>query len=458
MKFEPHDYQVTAYNRILETKRIGLFLEMGLGKTVVTLSAINTLMYEWIEVSRVLVIAPKRVAEDTWSRESQKWDHLQHLTISKILGTEEQRINSMSAEADIYVVNRENVKWLVDRCRKARHWPYDMVVIDELSSFKSNQSQRFKALRTVMPLVKRVVGLTGTPTPNGYMDLWSEIYLLDAGQRLGKTIGEYRERYFRPGMHNGYTVYNWILREGQDKVIQEKIEDICVSMKAEDYLTMPERIDNRIEVVLSGKEFETYKKLEKEKILEITEDSAIVAPSAAAIANKLLQLANGSVYDNAGNVVKIHERKLDALEEILDCNQEPVLVFYNFKHDLDALLERFKVLNPRILDTGKDIEDWNAGNIRLLLAHPASVGHGLNIQAGGHIIVWYGLTWSLELYQQANARLYRQGQKNAVIIHHLITKGSIDEDVMKVLAGKGDMQEALMEAINERRKQDGVKG
>ena len=415
-------------------------------------------MYEWFEVSRVLVIAPKRVAEDTWSRESEKWDHLQHLTISKILGSEKQRIDGMNADADIYVINRENVKWLVDRCRKARNWPYDMVVIDELSSFKSNQSQRFKALRTVMPLVKRVVGLTGTPTPNGYMDLWSEIYLLDAGQRLGKTIGEYRERYFRPGMHNGYTVFNWILRNGQDKVIQKKIEDICVSMKAEDYLTMPERIDNRIDVTLSQTEMNTYKQLEKEKILEISEDSAVVAPSAAAIANKLLQLANGAVYDNNGNVIRIHEKKLDALEEILDCNQEPVLVFYNFKHDLEAVQERFRDMHPRILDNGKDIAEWNEGKIRLLLAHPASVGHGLNIQAGGHIIVWYGLTWSLELYQQANARLYRQGQKNAVIIHHLITKGSIDEDVMKVLVGKGDMQAALMEAINERRKQDGVKG
>lgn len=453
MKYIPHNYQKTAYDRILETKRIGLFLEMGLGKTVVTLTAIDTLMYEWFEVSRVLVIAPKRVAEDTWGRESEKWDHLRHLTISKILGDRKQREYGRKADADIYVINRENVKWLVDACRKERHWPYDMVVIDELSSFKSNQSQRFKALRTVMPLVKRVVGLTGTPTPNGYMDLWPEIYLLDAGQRLERTIGAYREKYFVPGMRNGYTVFNWNLREGADRIIQKKIEDICVSMKAEDYLAMPERIDNRVEVTLSPAELRTYRQLEKEKILEISEDSAVVAPSAAAIANKLLQLANGSVYDNAGRIIHIHERKLDALEEILDCNQEPVLVFYNFKHDLEALKERFKELHPRILDTGRDIEEWNEGNIRLLLAHPASVGHGLNIQAGGHIIVWYGLTWSLELYQQANARLYRQGQKHAVIIHHLITKGSIDEDVMRVLAGKGDMQSALMEAINERRRQ-----
>ncbi len=412
-------------------------------------------MYEWFEIARVLVIAPKRVAEDTWSRESEKWDHLNHLTISKILGDEKHRLEGMTAEADIYVINRENVKWLVDKCREKKHWPYDMVVIDELSSFKSNQSQRFKALRTVMPLVKRVVGLTGTPTPNGYMDLWSEIYLLDGGQRLGKTIGGYRERYFNPGMRNGYTVFNWILKDGADSAIQKKIEDICVSMKAADYLSMPERIDNRVEVMMSQAELKVYRQLEKEKILELSEDNVVVAPTAAAIANKLLQLANGCVYDNSGQIVRIHERKLDALEEILDCNQEPVLVFYNFKHDLEALQERFKELHPRILDNSRDIEEWNDGRIRLLLAHPASVGHGLNIQAGGHIIVWYGLTWSLELYQQANARLYRQGQRHAVIIHHLITRGSIDEDVMKVLAGKGDMQAALMEAINERRKQSG---
>lgn len=398
------------------------------------------------------MIAPKRVAEDTWSRETEKWDHLKHLKISKILGAQQQRADGMEADADIYVVNRENVKWLVDRCRQKRHWPYDMVVIDELSSFKSNQSQRFKALKTVMPLVKRVVGLTGTPTPNGYMDLWSEIYLLDAGQRLGKTIGGYRERYFDPGKRNGHTVFNWNLKTGADKTIQEKISDICVSMKAEDYLQMPERIDNIVQVKLSEPELKKYKQMEKEKILELGDEIIVGAPSAAAVANKLLQMANGAVYGNSQEVIRIHERKLEALEEILDCNQEPVLVFYNFRHDLEALQERFRELKPRVLDDSKDIADWNDGKISLLLAHPASVGHGLNIQTGGHIIVWYGLTWSLELYQQANARLYRQGQKHAVIIHHLIAKGTIDEAVMKALAGKDDMQAALMAAINERRR------
>lgn len=451
MKYSPHDYQVTAYERIIDTKRVGLFLEMGLGKTVVTLTAINELMYNTFEISKVLVIAPLRVAEDTWSRESQKWDHLKHLKISKILGSREKRQNAISEDADIYIVNRENVKWLCDEL--GRNWPFDMVVIDELSSFKSIQSQRFKALRRVMPLVSRVVGLTGTPTPNGYMDLWSEIYLLDRGQRLEKTIGAYRERYFIPGMRNGYTVYSWILKSGMDRVIQEKISDICVSMKAEDYLKMPERIDNVVEVRLGDQEMSKYYQMEKKQILEI-EDRDVVALTAAAVGNKLLQLANGRVYDDEKRVIRIHNQKILALEEILDCNQEPVLVFYNFKHDLEALSEAFP--EHRILDTPKDIEDWNDGKIRLLFAHPASVGHGLNIQAGGHIIVWYGLTWSLELYEQANARLYRQGQKNAVIIHHLIAKGTIDEQVMKVIKEKGSLQDELMRAVNDRRRKYGA--
>ena len=442
MQYQPHDYQVTAYNKILDTPRVGLFLEMGLGKTVVTLTAINELMYNRFEITRVLVIAPKRVAEDTWSRECNVWDHLKNLKISKILGDTKTRLKAIEQDADIYIINRENVKWLVDNTK----WQYDMVVIDELSSFKSRQSQRFKALRKVMPLVDRVVGLTGTPTPNGYMDLWSQIYLLDRGKRLEKTIGAYRERYFLPGMRNGYTVFNWVLRPGMDRVIQERISDICVSMKAEDYLKMPARIDNVIEVTLSDREMKLYKQLEKESILE-AED--IVALSAATLGNKLLQLANGCVYDTNRNVIKIHDKKLEALSEIIDCNNEPVLVFYNFKHDLEALQKAFP--ESRILDTTQDISDWNEGKIRLLLAHPASVGHGLNIQAGGHIIVWYGLTWSLELYEQANARLYRQGQKNAVIIHHLVAKGTIDESVMKALSAKGNLQAELMRSINERR-------
>lgn len=454
MKYVPHDYQKTAYQKIISIKRVGLFLQMGLGKTVVTLTAINDLMYDSFEIDRVLVIAPKRVAEDTWSREASKWDHLKHLTISKILGNEKERVSGLEAEADIYVVNRENVKWLVDRCRKGRKWPFDMVVIDELSSFKSNQSQRFKALKIVMPLVKRVVGLTGTPAPNGYMDLWSQIYLLDSGTRLGKTIGGYRERYFTPGMRNGYTVYNWNLKPGADRVIQEKISDICMSMSAEDYLDMPERIDNFVTVKMSEKERKLYQRVEKEKMIELDSDVYVGSGSAAGLANKLLQMANGFTYLDGGKALLIHERKLEALEEIFECNQEPVLVFYSFKEDLKMIREKFP--DSRVLDTVEDIRDWNDGKIRLLLAHPASVGHGLNIQDGGHIIVWYGLNWSLELYQQANARLYRQGQQHTVIIHHLVTEGTMDEDVMRAIEDKDLRQERLMESIKARRERYGI--
>ncbi len=452
MQYIPHDYQITAYNRILETPKIGLFMEMGLGKTVVTLTAIEELMYNRIEIFRVLVVAPKKVAEDTWSRESQKWDHLRHLTISKILGDKKHRLEALEAEADIYIIGRDNVKWLVDECRKRRRWKFDTVVIDELSSFKNNQSQRFKAMRSVMPLVSRMIGLTGTPAPNGYMDLWSQLYLLDKGERLGKTIGAYREQYFMAGMRNGYTVFNWNLRKGADKIIQDKIRDICVSMKAEDYLKLPERIDNVIHVRLSEQEKALYDRMEKEQILLMDDDTTVVGLSAAAVGNKLLQIANGMVYGTDGQAIHIHDQKLEALEEILDCNpHDPVLVFYNFQHDLTAIQEKFKALQPRTLKTTQDIADWNDGKIRLLMAHPASVGYGLNIQDGGHIIVWYGLTWNLELYAQANARLHRQGQQRSVIINHLVAAGTIDEDVMRALTAKDDMQSALIRAINERR-------
>lgn len=447
MKYVPHNYQKYAANRILESPKVGLFLDMGLGKTVSTLTALDILMFDYFEIQKVLVIAPKRVAEDTWSREVEKWDHLKHFRISKVLGTQKQRLDALKATADIYVINRENVKWLVDLY--GNKWPFDTVVIDELSSFKSNKSQRFKALKKVTPLMQRVIGLTGTPTPNGYLDLWPQIYLLDRGERLGKTITGYRERYFTPGRRNAYTIFTWDLKPGADKVIQEKISDICVSMKAEDYLELPERINNNIYIKMDVKAQALYEQLEKELILQVEEDQ-ITALTAGALTQKLLQMANGAVYDAGNKPVHIHDCKLEALEEILEFNQEPVLVFYNFKHDYSRLMERFKDLKPRTLETSKDIADWNEGKIRLLLAHPASVGHGLNIQAGGHIIVWYGLTWSLELYQQANARLDRQGQTKNVIVHHLITEGTVDEDVMKAIERKEMGQEALMEAIKAR--------
>jgi len=401
-------------------------------------------MFNSFEISKVLVIAPKRVAEDTWMREIDKWDHLKHLRISKVLGTQKQRLEALNAAADIYVINRENVVWLVDLYKNS--WPFDTVVIDELSSFKSNKSQRFKQLKKVTPLINRMIGLTGTPTPNGYLDLWSQLYLLDRGERLGKTIGGYRDRYFSPGRRNGYTVFDWDLKDMAEEAIQNKIKDICISMDAKDYLDLPERINNNVYVTMEPKAQQLYEELEKDLILKV-DGEEITALTAATLTNKLLQMANGSVYNSDRDVIHIHDGKLDALEEILEFNQEPVLVFYNFKHDYNRLMERFKGLKPRKLETSQDISDWNDGKIRLLLAHPASVGHGLNIQAGGHVIVWFGLTWSLELYQQANARLDRQGQTKSVVVHHLITEGTVDEDVMKALERKETGQAALLEAV-----------
>ena len=416
-------------------------------KTVITLTAINELMYERFEVARVLVIAPKRVAEDTWTREHAKWDHLKHLRVSRVLGTAAQRSRALMPDWDVYVIGRDNVVWLIDAL--APNWPFDMVVIDELSSFKNPQAKRFRALRKVMPRVNRVVGLTGTPSPNGLMDLWAQIYLLDRGERLGRTLGAYRERYFRPGARNGYVVYKWEPVKGAEKQIRDRIGDICVSMSAADYLTLPRRIDNVIHVPLTKKELAAYKKMEEEQLLELEGDDAVIALSAAAVMTKLLQIANGCVYTAAGAVEKIHEAKAEALAEIVDTTDSPVLVFYSYRHDLGAI--QAAVPGARILDGPKDIADWNEGRIRVLLAHPASVGYGLNLQEGGHTIVWYGLTWSLELYQQANARLHRQGQEKPVIVHHLIAEGTVDEQVMRALQHKDTSQAALLAALKERR-------
>ena len=444
MKYKAHGYQKKATERILQQKRVGLFLDMGLGKTVITLTAIKELIEDFA-IWKVLVIAPKRVAEDTWSREHEKWDHLSGLRISKVLGTPAQRMKALKAEADIYVIGRDNVKWLVELMGKS--WPFDMVVIDELSSFKNPSAQRFKALRKVIPASDRVVGLTGTPSPNGLMDLWAEIYLLDRGERLGTTISAYREKYFRAGARNGYIVYKWEPYSYSQKEIERKISDICMSMSAEDYLELPERIDNEIKIRLSEKEMKQYNQMERDQLLRI-DDETVVALNAAAVMNKLLQMANGSVYADGGDVVRIHEKKLDALEEIIDTTGEPVLVFYSFRHDLEAIKKR--IPEARELESSEDIARWNRGEIPVLLCHPASVGYGLNLQDGGHVIVWYGLTWSLELYQQANARLYRQGQQKAVIIHHLIAEGTVDEQVMRALQHKDTSQSALLAALKER--------
>ncbi len=445
MKFVPHEYQRFAIEKIIELPEAGLLMDMGLGKTSITLTAINSLMYDMFEVSKVLVIAPKRVAEDTWTTEAGKWDHLQHLRISRILGNQRERLAALATDADVYVVNRENVVWLVEQCGKT--WPFDMIVVDELSSFKSNQAKRFKALKQVRPLASRFVGLTGTPAPNGLLDLWPQMYLIDRGERLGKNITGYRNRYFYPGKSNGFVVYSYEPKPGAEEAIQQRIADICISMKAEDYLHMPELIVNDIPVYMDPAEVDRYQELEREKLMAV-DGEQITALNAAAVYNKLLQMANGSVYTDDNTVVDIHSKKLEALAEILDTsNGQPVLVFYNFRHDYDRLMSAFKNYKPRTLRCQTDIRDWNAGRVPLLLAQPASMGHGLNLQSGGHIIVWYGLNWSLELYQQANARLYRQGQKQGVIIHRLVTKGTVDEEVIKRLESKDVTQNSLLDAL-----------
>lgn len=448
MEFKPHDYQKRAIDRVVSSSHVGLFLDMGLGKTVITLTAIEQLIYDRFEVNRVLVIAPKRVAEDTWSREHEKWDHLKHLRLSKVLGNPDQRLKAVDADADIYVIGRDNTAWLVDHWLRERRWPYDMIVIDELSGFKSPDAKRWKALKKTLKVARRVVGLTGTPSPNGLMDLWGQMYLLDQGERLGRTLGEYRATYFTPGAHQGYVVYKWNVRPGAQKAIEAKISDICMSMSAEDYLTLPKRIDNVIRLKLNERQLEAYKKMESEHLLKFDDDATVVALNAAAVMTKLLQIASGQVYDEKGAAVVIHDVKLKALEEIIEDSTSPVLVFYSFHSDAERIKRAIK--GARELKTADDIADWNAGKIDVLLAHPASVGYGLNLQDGGHTIVWYGLTWSLELYQQANARLHRQGQQKPVIVHHLIAEGTVDDQVMRALQAKDTSQAALLAALKER--------
>lgn len=447
MKFQPHPYQSVAIKQILAHTHYGLLLDMGLGKTVSTLMAIESLIYDRLEVKKVLLIAPKKVAESTWSQEASKWVQTRNLRISQVLGSAKDREQALQADADIYVMNRENVIWLCDKY-KGKPLPFDMLVIDESSSFKNPQAKRFKALKR--HTFDRVVLLTGTPAPNTLMDLWPQIYLLDKGERLGRTITEYRRRYFRPDKTNGHVVFSYALNPGADSQIYGRITDICMSLKAKDYLTLPDRIDNVIGVVMSDSEKEKYKTMEKEHVLGLGQENEISALNAASVANKLLQMANGYVYDDEGNLVHIHDQKIDRLKELVDVNEgKPMLVFYNYKHDLAAIKEAFPKATE--LTDDNDVADWNQGKIQMLLAHPASAGYGLNLQAGGHIIVWYGLTWSLEQYQQANARLHRQGQTEPVIVHHLVTKGTMDEQVMRSLSRKEESQDALLEAIKYRR-------
>lgn len=451
MKYIPHKYQEYATQRILDTPYIALLLEMGLGKTVSTLTAIDLLLNDYFEANRVLVIAPLRVAEDTWSREIEKWDHLRHLRISKVLGSVAQRRKALKADADIYVINRENVEWLVSEL--GTKWDFDTVVIDELSSFKNHQSKRFRALRRVRPMMKRVIGLTGTPAPNSLIDLWPQIYLLDQGERLGKTITGYRERYFIPGERSGHIVYKWHEKKEAEQRIYEAISDIAVSMKAEDWLELPERIDRVVPIRLSEQARALYKKLERDLLLPY-QDADVVASTAAVLSNKLLQMASGAVYDEEKGVKLIHDAKLDALEDIIEAAQgKPVMVFYNFKHSLERIQQRFP--QARTLRKGKDgnedIRAWNNDEIPLLLLHPKSAGHGLNLQESScQTVVWFDQIWSLEEDQQANARVHRQGQTRRIVVMRLVAEGTMDEEAVEALERKAAGQEALMQAVKAR--------
>ena len=450
-KSDLHPYQIAAVDHILVHTHCGLFLEMGLGKTVSTLTAINHLIYEELEISKVLVIAPKRVAESVWDSEVEAWEHLKHLKVSKVVGDAKARLKALQTDADIYTIGRDNVAWLRD-VYAGKDLPFDMLVIDELSSFKNHRSVRFKSLRQMQPHFLRVVGLTGTPAPNGLLDLWSQIYLLDRGERLGRFITRYRDEYFKPGKRNGAVIYTYVLKRGAEEAIHEKISDICMSMKADDYLKLPKRITNIIRVNFGDALRKRYTEFEQEQVLSITEDnSEITALSAAALSNKLLQFANGAVYDEDGNVHPVHDLKIEAAKELIDdANGKPVLIAWTFKHDRDRLMEALKSYHPRELKTADDIKDWNAGEIPVLLMHPASGGHGLNLQAGGHIIIWFGQTWSLELEQQFNARLDRQGQTESVIVNKIIATKTIDEDVVRALENKDRSQESLMQAVKAR--------
>ncbi len=457
MIFEPHDYQKYCILRGLQQPELMLFLDMGLGKTVVTLTIVNDLRYNRFQIRRCLVIAPRKVAEDTWTREQAKWDHLHLLKIVPVLGSQTKRIRALNSPGDVYVVNRENVPWLVDYYRN--DWPFDMVVIDEMSSFKSHQAKRFKALKNIRGHIRRMIGLTGTPAPNGLMDLWAQIYLLDSGKRLGRTITEYRNNYFSPASRNATTIFSYEPLPGADEQIQNSIKDICISLQAKDYLRLPEKIMNTRYIKLDAKAQKAYDTLEKQRILEM-QDEVIDAGSAGILAGKLLQLANGAIYVNTDTqnpkqreVVEVHDNKIEAFLELVEAEEgKHMLVFYNFQHDLIRIKAALgkKKLEVRELKNNGDISDWNAGKIDMLLAHPASTAYGLNLQEGGNVVVWFGLNWSLELYQQANARLHRQGQKQPVYIHHLVVTGSVDEDVMAALEKKDDCQTALLESLKAR--------
>ena len=441
MKFVPHVYQQYAIDYIKSHPITALLLDMGLGKTVTTLTAIRDLMYDAFEVKRVLVVAPLRVARDTWPDELRKWNHLKELTCSVVVGTVAERRRALQQDADIYIVNRENLAWLYENSRL----DFDMVVLDELSSFKNHQSKRFRAMKAMRPKVKRIVGLTGTPTGNGLMDLWAEFRILDMGERLGRYISQYRNLYFKPDKRNGMVVYSYKPLPGAEEAIYHQISDITMSMKATDYLEMPELVSVAKEVRLSETEKKRYDELKKSLVLELP-GGEVTSANAASLTLKLSQMANGAIYTDDKNVVNIHDRKLEALEDLVEsANGKSVLVAYWFKHDKDRIRER---MEARELKEPQDFADWNAGKIPVALIHPASAGHGLNLQKGGFILIWFGLTWSLELYQQTNARLWRQGQADkTVIIQHIVAKDTIDERILNVLKHKDGTQAALIDAV-----------
>lgn len=448
MKYNPHNYQSYATEFIESHSESAILLSMGLGKTIITLTAINDLLFDSFDVRKVLIIAPLRVAKTTWKDEIQKWEHLSLLQYSIVVGTEQERLAALKAKADIYIINRENIQWLVEE--SGHDFTFDMIVIDELSSFKNGKSKRFQSLMKVRPLAKRIVGLTGTPASNGLMDLWSEYKLLDYGKRLGRFITHYRNNYFIPDRRNGAIVYSYKPLPFAEEVIYDKISDITISMTSADYLQMPDLIKNEVKVEMSEDEIAKYKELQEDLVLSLG-DEDISASSAGVLSNKLSQMANGAIYNEDHIAINIHDRKLDALEDLIESAYgKPVLVAYWFKHDLERITKRLKEIGVPFeeIKTESAIRRWNEGKVQVGLIHPASAGHGLNLQSGGSTLIWFGLTWSLELYEQTNARLYRQGQKaDTVVIEHIITKETIDEEILKALERKDCVQGALINAV-----------
>lgn len=456
MEFRPHAYQTYCIQRIIEQPRIGVFLDMGLGKTLITLTALHTLKYDRWAINKALVIAPKKVAENTWTAEAAKWDHLKNERVVVCLGSEAERIAALNQTADVYVINRENTEWLTHYY--GHKWPFDVVVLDESSSFKNHRAKRFRALRAMLPRISRLIELTGTPSPHGLTDLWAQVYLLDGGVRLGRTISAYRDAWFVPDKRSRDMIYSYAPREGAADEIYQRISDICISMKAKDYLELPECIYDDIPVKLDAAAQRKYEQMERDMLLPVAEDSdeVITAATAATLTGKLLQLCNGAAYDQDGNVVEVHRCKIEAfLETVEQLNGQHALVYYHFRHDLDRLLTALQPmirqgLRVRVYESAQEERDWNSGQIDILLAQPASCGYGLNLQGGGHHVIWFGLTWNLEEYQQANKRVHRQGQQHPVIVHRLIVQGGTDEDVIKSLEVKDGTQEALLAALRVR--------